>query len=350
MGQCIVFLILVSPLITVPVGFAFYMPDPTMTAWNKLKKQGVPSKKRPPRPPKNKKYPTKTEIALSLLEQFVKYHPGIRIRCILADALYGNAGFVDKASEICGGVQVISKIKKDQNIRFRNKKQSVEKYFKKHPGVPYKIKIRGGKEITVTVNSARLYLCAHGKKRFIIAIKYEGEKEYRYIIASDMSWRTLDIVQAFTLRWLVEVFLQDWKSYEGWGQLTKQTGEDGYRRSLILSLLTDLCLFFHPDQTAWLENKLSAYTVGSLRDRIRAESLVNFISEDILGSNDPVRQIRLLSKTLEADLYKLAPSTKHMADKDLGDNEPLEPQGSGERAVRQVQLWQRHAGAGAKKG
>ncbi len=158
MGQCIVFLILVSPLITVPVGFAFYMPDPAMTAWNKLKKQGVPSKKRPPRPPKNEKYPAKAEIALSLLEQFVKYHPGIRIRCILADALYGNAGFVDKASEICGGVQVISKIKKDQNIRFRNKKQSVEKYFKKHPGVSYKIKIRGGKEITVIVNSARLYL------------------------------------------------------------------------------------------------------------------------------------------------------------------------------------------------
>lgn len=322
MGQCIVFLILVTPLITIPVGFAFHMPDPAMTAWNKLRKQGVPPKERPPKPPKNKKYPTKSEIALSLLEQFVKHHPGIRVRCVVADTLYGNAGFVDKASEICGGVQVISKIKYNQNIRFRNKEQSVEKYFKKHPGVRYKIRIRGGKEITVIVSSARLYLCAHGKKRFIIAVKYEGEKEYRYIIASDMSWRTLDIVQAFTLRWLVEVFLQDWKSYEGWGQLTKQTGEEGSRRSLILSLLTDLCLFFHPDQLARLENKLSAYTVGSLRDRIRAECLVTFISEDILASDNPVRQIELLSKTLEADIFKLAPSTKHMADRDLGRLEP----------------------------
>ena len=255
-------------------------------------------------------------------EQFVKHHPDIRVRCILADALCGNANFVDKASEICGGVQVISKIKNNQNILFRNKKQSAEKYFKKHPGVPYKVKIRGGKEITVIVNSARLYLCAHGKKRFIIAIKYEGEKEYRYIIASDMSRRTPDIVQAFTLRRLVGVFLQDWKSYEGWGQLTRQTGEDGSRRSLILSLLTDLCLFFHPDRTALPENKLSAYAVGSLRDKIRAESLVNFISEDIPGSDDPVREIRLLSKTLEADVYKLAPSTKHMADRDLGRLDP----------------------------
>ncbi|MCP4345692.1 MAG: hypothetical protein GY795_09220 [Desulfobacterales bacterium] len=131
------------------------------------------------------------------------------------------------------------------------------------------------------MNSARLYLCAHGKKRFIIAIKYEGEKEYRYIIASDMSRRTPDIVQAFTLRRLVGVFLQDWKSYEGRGQLTRQTGEDGSRRSLILILLTDLCLFFHPDRTARLENKLSAYTVGSLRDRIRAESLVHILPKQM---------------------------------------------------------------------
>jgi hypothetical protein len=37
---------------------------------------------------------------------------------------------------------------------------------------------------------------------------------YRSLIASDLSWRTLDIVQGQTLRWLVEVFIQDWKSYE----------------------------------------------------------------------------------------------------------------------------------------
>ncbi|MCP4106222.1 MAG: hypothetical protein GY749_11900 [Desulfobacteraceae bacterium] len=82
---------------------------------------------------------------------------------------------------------MISKIKKDQNIRFRNKKQSAEEYFKKHPGVRHKIRIRGGKEVTVTVSSTRLYLCAHDKKRFIIAVKYEGEKEYRYLIQFRLS-------------------------------------------------------------------------------------------------------------------------------------------------------------------
>src|SRR5262245_66206161 len=32
-------------------------------------------------------------------------------------------------------------------------------------------------------------------KRFVVAIKYEKEETYRYLIASDLSWRTLDIVQ-----------------------------------------------------------------------------------------------------------------------------------------------------------
>ena len=64
---------------------------------------------------------------------------------------------------------------------------------------------------------ARLHVCAHGKKRFVIALKYEGEQEYRYIVASDLSWRTRDIVEAYTLRWFIEVFFEDWKGYEGLG-------------------------------------------------------------------------------------------------------------------------------------
>ena len=71
--------------------------------------------------------------------------------------------------------------------------------------------IRGGKEEQVTMQAARLYVKAHGKRRFVIALKYEGEEDYRYLVASDMSWRHTDIVRLYTLRWLVEVFIQDWK-------------------------------------------------------------------------------------------------------------------------------------------
>ena len=60
--------------------------------------------------------------------------------------------------------------------------------------------------------------------------------------------------------WQMEVFLQDWKSYEGWSQLTKQPGDEGARHSVILSLLVDHSLFMHPDQQRQLKNNLPAYT------------------------------------------------------------------------------------------
>ena len=81
------------------------------------------------------------------------------------------------------------------------------------------------------VSSARLYVCSHKTKRFVVAIKYENEDTYRYLIASDLTWRTLDIVQGHSLRWLVEVFIEDWKGHEGWAQLTKQPGKEGARPS-----------------------------------------------------------------------------------------------------------------------
>ncbi len=44
-----------------------------------------------------------------------------------------------------------------------------------------------------------------------------------------------DIIKAYVLRWLEEVFIQDWKSYEGWNQLAKQRGIEGSDRGVILS-------------------------------------------------------------------------------------------------------------------
>jgi hypothetical protein len=135
----------------------------------------------------------------------------------VGDALYGTDSFVTEASEIFGGIQVVSKLKKNQKIRFRGKELSVQEYFEKYSCTAQKIKIRGGEEVDCMIGSTRLHVPSHGKKRFVIAIKYENDKEYRYLFGTDLSWRTLDIAQAYTLRWLVEVFFQDWKSYEGWG-------------------------------------------------------------------------------------------------------------------------------------
>jgi hypothetical protein len=321
MGQSIVFLVLITPKITIPVGFSFHMPDPALKAWlkneNKLKNEGVPKKLRPAEPVRNPDYPTIPQIAISLLGQFKERHPEICVRCIFADALYGTEQFVDQASGIFGGIQVISQIRSNQIVRFRNKDWPVEKYFAAFAGTEKIIRVRGDEQITVTVNSARLHVKSHGKKRFVIALKYEGEDEYRFIIASDLSWRSLDIVEAYTFRWLVEVFFQDWKGNEGWGKMTKQPGEEGSSRSLVLSLLVDHCLLFHPAQLARIENKLPAYTVGSLMAKIKVEGILATF-EQIVVSEAPVERFKEFAKSLEDNMVSLYPSKKHMVSRDLG--------------------------------
>jgi DDE superfamily endonuclease len=210
-GQSLVFLVLVTPTIS------------------------IPKPQRLPQPPPNPRYPTKQQLALRLLEQFKMAHPGIRVHCIVADALYGTAPCVDGASALCGGVQVISPARSNQNIQVHQREQHLTDYFAAHPGTPQTIRLRGGDERVAMVRSARLDVCAHQTKRFIVAIKYEEEETYRYLMASALTWRTLDIVQGHSLRWLVEVFVQDWKGHEGGAQWTKQPGEEGARRSVRLS-------------------------------------------------------------------------------------------------------------------
>ena len=182
------------------------------------------------------------------------------------------------------------------------------------------IRIRGGEAVPVTVGSARLVVCAHGQKRFVIALKYEGEATYRYLVATDLSWRTLDIVQAYTLRWLLEVFFADWKAYEGWGALTKHPGEEGSSRSLILSLLVDHCLLLHPDQLAQVENKQPAYTVGSLSSRVKVESLLTVLQELVMTEN-PAQALQQVAHQLQ-EQFALHPSSKHLAHRELGRLEP----------------------------
>jgi DDE superfamily endonuclease len=215
-GQSLVFLVLVTPKISIPVGVVFSQPAPELSAWDRtdktLKKQGVPPKQRPRKPAPNPQYPTKAQLALRLLETFKAQHPAVRIYAVMADALYGTATFVDGASALFRGVQVLSQIRSNQNIRVGKRAQHVADSFATHPGTPYSIRIRGGEAVGAMVGSARLYVCAHKTKRFVVAIKYKEEETYRSLIASDLRWRTLDIVQGHPLRWLVEIFQSHYDS------------------------------------------------------------------------------------------------------------------------------------------
>lgn len=324
MGQTVVLLLLVSEKVTIPVGFSFYRPDPALREWEKqekeLKKKSIAKVLRPTKPERDEKYPTKQEIVLKLLKEFKKNHSEIEIKFIAADALYGTSEFIDQASVEFNQVQVISQLRSNQNVEFRNKKLNLEQYFKLYPAVVTKIKLRADKVVNALVSSARLYVEAHKKKRFIIALKYEGEENYRYLVASDMSWRTIDIIEAYTLRWLVEVFFEDWKGYEGWGQLTKLPDYDGSSRGLILSLLLDHCLLHHPLQFARFENKLPGFTLGSLLRKTQMDSLLAVI-QDVVNASNPVEELKILSQSIDS-LFSLNFSKKHLAGKDISTFRP----------------------------
>ncbi len=322
-GQCLMFLVLVTKTVTLPIGMRFYRPDPKVRTWEKedkrLAKAGVKASQRPIAPKPDPEYPSKNELALALIDDFHSNHPEVTITAVLADAAFGTREFMEAASSKAKCTQVISQLRENQKVMYKNKWISVKDYFSKHEGVSQTVSVRGGKITEMTVGSARLMVKAHGTKRFIIAVKNEGEDEYRYLVATDMTWRTLDILQCYTLRWLVEVFFEDWKLYEGWPGMAKQPDEEGSLRGVILSLLLDHALIIHPEQRACLENRIPARTVGSLKRAAHGEALIAIIRR-ILLKTDPLRMLEELAEKIKA-LFTLAPSRKHMSGRDLGRQE-----------------------------
>lgn len=323
-GQSIVFLFLVSRQASIPVGFRFFCPDINLQEWEKKdkawKKEGKKKADRPKAPARDVNCPTKSDLAISLLEEFGKNFPWFNVDSILADALYGSSDLVTRANKIYPKTQFISQLRSNQIVIVKNKKISVSEYFKKYKGVHREITVRGSYKKNVTLYAARLTVKSHGKKRVIIALKYEGEEEYRYLFASELAWGYLDIVECYTLRWLIEVFFQDWKQNEGWGELKLQ-GVEGSERALILSLLFDYSLFFHPDQLRLIENKLPASTVGSLLRKTRIDAFLQFLG-NIISSENPEIELEKIKESI-SEIYDLMPSKKHMTGNKLVPIRPV---------------------------
>lgn len=318
-GQEIVFLVLITSTVTIPVGFEFYEPDEGISQWKKsdkkLKKEGVAKKDRPKCPPADTSYRSKTQIAASLVKDFKKFNPGIKIKAVVADALYGSKSFYDSMAEV--ETQLISQLKSDQKVTYRGEKYMVKDFFNKvFKPFPSTITVRGDAEQKVMFRAIRVYVNAHECKRFVIALKYEGQSEYRYFVASNLSWRGQDIANAYTLRWLVEVFFEDTKVNGGWFKMAKQQGEDGSEKSLTLSLLLDHAFLSHPEQKARIKSKLPAYTVGSLRALEAMKVTIDF-TRHIISYDDPEA---MLAKALERlqNIITLRESKKHMSKNGLG--------------------------------
>ncbi|MES9985740.1 MAG: transposase, partial [Candidatus Thiodiazotropha sp. 6PLUC6] len=270
--------------------------------------------------PDHDRFPTMQTLTLDMISSFTSAFPEVRIKGVLADALYGTGEFMDQASALTGGAQVVSQLRSTQIVSNRNSSANLKRYFARQPGVDTRLMIRGGQEKTVTMLAARLHVKAHGKRRFVIALKYEGEEDYRYLVASDLSWRHTDIARLYSLRWLVEVFIQDWKKCGGWNRLSKQQGVKGSERGLIISLLCDHLLLQHPEQIALLKNKQPGMPAGCLIERLRVEALTETI-KDVVTAENPESALKHLCASLQ-DALPARTSSKHMAGRDLGRQEP----------------------------
>jgi len=323
-GQELVFLLLVTDLVTIPVGFRFYTPDPELVKWRKenkaLKHKGVPGRLRPARPAPNPEYPTKQELTLQMIKAFSLLCPDVKVNSVLADTLYGTGAFMEGVNDIMPDTQVVSQLRTNQLIRMYGKWVSLKSYFARHAGVKTEMVVRGGQTKQVTMLGHRLYVKAHGKKRFVIALKYEGEEEYRFIVASHLCWRHTDIARVYTLRWLVEVFIEDWKCHEGWNALSKHQGDKGAMHGVTLSLLCDHMLLLHPEQTVRLKNKQPGLPVGCLTERLKAEALIDAV-ESIVTAEHPSAALNSFTQALHEALPERE-SSKHMAGLDLGRMEP----------------------------
>ncbi len=317
-GQNLVFLVFVSKQITIPVGFEFYEPNPELKKWkkedNRLKSLKIAKKDRPKEPKKNPRYPGKKELAIKLLTAFIHSYPFLKIHSVIADSFYGSESFMREARNATKQDQVISQIRKNQLVFANGNYIQIKDYFANKTPVIQTVNLRGNEQ-TITYCSDKLKVKSHQKKYTIIALKYEDEKEYRYLLISDMTRLAVDVIKTFAIRWLVEVFFQDWKSYEGWDQMAMQPGIDGADRSVTLSLLCDHVLFFHKDQKNLFKNGCSAATVGSLRNKVLMESLSKFI-ENIVNSDKPKEALEKFNETM-VEIFQLQDSAKHMRNIDI---------------------------------
>ncbi len=104
--------------------------------------------------------------------------------------------FIEPAVPLIGHQPVISQLGHHHKVHFRGRILKRDEYFARYPGTPLKTTRRGGQPITVIVSSARLDVTVHGCNRLVIALQYKGEEDYHYLIATNRSWCTLDIINA----------------------------------------------------------------------------------------------------------------------------------------------------------
>jgi len=324
-AQNLVILLFVTEKLTFPVGFSFFRPDPEWKTWREKDKElrlnKVKKSLRPKKPDRNPDYPMKTTLAVELITAFKKLVPTAEISAIDADAAYMTKPFVSGCEAEFPDAQIISQIRKDWLVASNNSKtkhlKRVDSYFAGRTAINTQVSLRGMPNKKITMVSARLFVQAQQRKLHIVALKYDGETEYRYLAATKLSWRAFDIIRAYGIRWLVEVAIEDWKVYSGWGKMAFQQGVDGACRGVILSFVVDHFLSSHPLQLEQLKHGKPAWTAGSMQRFIQARAILTGV-ENILNAPNPKAMLRDLVDSI-TNVVSFRLSDKHMSGHMIGE-------------------------------
>jgi hypothetical protein len=284
-------------------------------------------------------YLTGTKTAEELLSKILKLSPSkwkqlCRVLKVYVAPKYIWSCIHDNLPQTNEFIELLATLKKNPNeFRFFDNKDinitnrkiikthnvSVKEAFSNIVSKTTTINLRQNQH-TITYASLVEVVKSHGIKYKIVAMKYDQETDYRYLIALDSTWMDIDIIKAYALRWLVEVFIQDWKNNEGWNNLAKQRNEDGSVKGVTLSLLCDHLFILHPAQMALAKTKSPALTVGSLRQKIIIDSLMSFI-KNIVNSENPKSEFAKYSQQM-TELFAGMPSKKHMRTLDFEEFGP----------------------------
>ena len=89
---------------------------------------------------------------------------------------------------------------------------------------------------------------------------------------------------------------------------------------MILSVLCDHMLLLHPEQSARLEHKQPALTVGCLVEKLRMDALLDVV-QTVVESENPKAELECLAEALE-DRRPIQESGKHMVGRELGRQSP----------------------------
>lgn len=299
-AQNIVFIVLVTDRVTIPVWFSFHRPA------NLSKDQRKACRKNPKKIKKyDSKYRTKVDLAcigLFIVARMIKRLQSelgiqLKIKCASGDNGYASAKIQTAVSKLFG-CQYVSKANPNQNVFSRGTELSLEKFFTRISLISKTIVIRG-REIAVEFKPARVFVSSYNRKVFVVAIRYSGEKSWQYLFGTDLTWTAESIIKAYGLRWLIEVFFEDWKQCDGWGVGALQRSVDGAVRGLFLSLLVDLFLLYYQCTNSSLREhgRVELYSAGTVIRHLQAEAIYESI-EGILEHENPREKLRQIREQL----------------------------------------------------